>query len=62
MAEEKKCERIAIMLPPALLQRADEWGWRNRIRSRGEVLRRLIECGLDAEGEPGVDTPSSDRG
>ena len=39
-------ERIAIPMPPELLQRIDEYRWRNRLPSRAAAIRELIEQGL----------------
>lgn len=39
-------ERIAIPMPKELIQRIDEYRWANRIPSRAEAIRQLIEAGL----------------
>jgi metal-responsive CopG/Arc/MetJ family transcriptional regulator len=48
MAEEIKTERITILLSPSELKTIDDWSFSERIRSRGEAIRRLIELGLEA--------------
>lgn len=39
-------ERVAIPMPRDLVHRIDEYRWRNRILSRAEAIRQLIERGL----------------
>jgi len=49
MKIEMKTERITTMMTPSELNAVDDWAFANRIRSRGEAIRRLIEKGLKAE-------------
>lgn len=48
MAEQLKTERVTIMMAPDELKIIDDWSFEQRIRSRGEAIRRLIELGLEA--------------
>lgn len=48
MADEIKTERITILFSPSELKTIDDWSFEQRIRSRGEAIRRLIELGLKA--------------
>src|SRR5687768_2037371 len=48
MTDELKTERITTMMTPSEVQALDDWAFANRIRSRGEAIRRLIEAGLKA--------------
>lgn len=48
MADEIKTERVTILLSPTELKTIDDWSFEQRIRSRGEAIRRLIELGLEA--------------
>jgi len=41
-----KTERIQVLMTPRELEALDTWAFANRIRSRGEAIRRLIEAGL----------------
>jgi metal-responsive CopG/Arc/MetJ family transcriptional regulator len=41
-------ERVAIPMPAELLKRIDEYRWANRIPSRAEAIRQLVEAGLKA--------------
>jgi metal-responsive CopG/Arc/MetJ family transcriptional regulator len=41
--------RIVILLSDEMLKRLDEWRWENRISSRGEAVRQLVELGLESE-------------
>lgn len=51
MTEQFKTERIALMMTPDEVTAVDDWGFANRIRSRAEAIRRLIELGLEASEE-----------
>jgi hypothetical protein len=41
--------RIVILLSDEMLKALDEWRWSNRIASRGEAVRQLVERGLEQE-------------
>lgn len=45
-----KAERGAIRVPRELLERVDDFRFANRIPSRAEAVRRLVEDGLKANG------------
>jgi len=50
MADEKKDQRIPIMMSPSEVARIDDWrGKQPGIPSRAEAIRRLVEKGLGAE-------------
>jgi ribbon-helix-helix CopG family protein len=42
--------RVVVLLSDEMLKALDEWRWENRISSRGEAIRQLVEKGL--EGPP----------
>jgi metal-responsive CopG/Arc/MetJ family transcriptional regulator len=48
---ENKTERIQILMTPAELAEIDTWGFAHHIRSRGEVIRRLVKLGLEKARE-----------
>ena len=48
MADEKD-PRIITPMPQALVDRIDEYRFKNRVPSRAEAIRRLIEKGLAQE-------------
>lgn len=52
MVDEMKTERITTMMTPSEVQVIDDWAFANRIRSRGEAIRRLIEAGLSKTAAP----------
>lgn len=62
-----KTERFQLMLSPQEIARIDDWRFANRVRSRAEALRRLVDKGLAALGPRedddgaviGTRTPSS---
>lgn len=39
-------QRVAIMMTKAELEMVDDWSFANRIRSRGEAIRRLVTAGM----------------
>lgn len=36
------------MMTPSEVKEIEDWSFENRIRSRGEAIRRLIQLGLEA--------------
>ena len=46
--EERKTIRIPVLMTPSELSALDDWAFANRVRSRGEAIRRLIEAGIKA--------------
>jgi hypothetical protein len=59
---EIKTERVTTMMAPSEVKTIDDWAFANRIRSRSEAIRRLIEAGLAAKPvEPGGSNPGSAR-
>jgi hypothetical protein len=61
MEGEMKTERITTMMTPSEVKALDDWAFANRIRSRGEAIRRLIEAGLSAK-KPAAPAGGSDPG
>lgn len=47
---ELKDQRVPIMMSEAELKAIDDWSFENRIRSRGEAIRRLCHLGISVEG------------
>jgi hypothetical protein len=45
---EPKDQRVPIMMTASELKAVDDWSFEQRIRSRGEAIRRLIALGLKA--------------
>lgn len=43
---ELKDQRIPIMMTESEVTAIDDWAFKNRIRSRGEAIRRLCQIGL----------------
>src|SRR4029077_19304985 len=61
---EMKTERITTMMTPSEVKVIDDWAFANRIRSRGEAIRRLIDLGLGkarSSAPSGGSTPGSAR-
>ncbi|TIQ86457.1 MAG: hypothetical protein E5X38_16030 [Mesorhizobium sp.] len=48
MADDLKDQRVVTMMSPAELRAIDDWMFDNRIRSRGEAIRRLCQIGVAA--------------
>ncbi|MCL7998003.1 hypothetical protein M8994_07080 [Brucella sp. 21LCYQ03] len=59
MTDEKelKDQRIPIMMTLSEVEAIDDWMFKNRIRSRGEAIRRLCQMGIifDRELTPAVE-------
>jgi metal-responsive CopG/Arc/MetJ family transcriptional regulator len=48
MESKLRSERVTIMMSPGELKTVDDWSFQQRLRSRGEAIRQLIELGLEA--------------
>lgn len=44
--KELKDQRVVTMMSPSELEAIDDWMFQNRIRSRGEAIRRLCQIGV----------------
>ena len=44
--KELKDQRVVTMMSPSELEAIDDWMFKNRIRSRGEAIRRLCQIAL----------------
>jgi hypothetical protein len=44
--KELKDQRVVTMMSPSELEAIDDWMFKNRIRSRGEAIRRLCHIGM----------------
>ncbi|MUO30814.1 MULTISPECIES: ribbon-helix-helix protein, CopG family [Rhizobium/Agrobacterium group] len=55
MSERKELKdlRISVMMTESDLKAIDNWSFENRIRSRGEAIRRLFRMGLEATPQDG---------
>jgi hypothetical protein len=56
MDDAKRTVRVPLLLTPAEAKNLDDWQFANRLRTRSDAIRRLIELGLDAARKP----PSSE--
>lgn len=54
---DPKTDRVQLMMSPAEIAAIDDWMFAQRIRSRAEAMRRLIQTGLSVE----TDIAESDR-
>jgi len=52
-AKENKTERLHLLISPTEVAAIDDWGFKNRIRTKGEAVRRLCQIGLsfDRDGK-----------
>lgn len=50
MLEEKKDQRVTIMMSASELERLDDWAFKERIRSRGEAIRRIVAGAVSEDG------------
>lgn len=46
MADEIKDQRIITLMTPTEVKAIDDWMFANRVRSRGEAIRRLCQIGM----------------
>jgi Arc/MetJ-type ribon-helix-helix transcriptional regulator len=49
MANELKTERVCIMMTPSEITAIDDWRFSNRVASRSDAIRKLLQLSLDAE-------------
>ena len=49
MSDELKTIKFQLMLAPSEAEAIDDWGFKNRIRTRAEAIRRLCQIGLEAD-------------
>jgi hypothetical protein len=61
MADELKTERIQLLMTAAEAKAIDDWSFANRIRSRSEAIRQLIELGLKAPPPPASRRPGKPK-
>jgi hypothetical protein len=64
MSDEKRGERLQIMLTPEELRALDDWRFGARMPSRAAAVRELLKRGLAAEGflSADADAKSADFG
>jgi len=48
-SDEQKTERFNMFLSPSEMKAIDDWAWRNKIRSKSEAVRRLVQIGVTAD-------------
>jgi hypothetical protein len=44
--DEQKTERFNMFMSPSEMKAIDDWAWENKIRSKSDAVRRLIQIGL----------------
>ncbi len=49
MGDQKKDQRVALMMSAEELKKLDDWMFSHRIRSRAEAIRRLIALEVDGK-------------
>jgi len=49
MSDQKKTIKFQMMMSPAEAEALDDWGFSNRIRSRAEAIRRLMQIAFVTE-------------
>lgn len=55
MTEEPRNVRVPVMMSKSEVEAIDDWSFENRVRTRAEAIRRLIDLGLESakqQGEP----------
>ena len=51
MADELKDQRVVTMMSSSEIEAIDDWAFANRIRSRGEAIRRLCQMAIGFEAQ-----------
>lgn len=46
---DEKMNRIHVTITDAEVAAIDDWGWKRRIRTRAEAIRRLVSLGMAAD-------------
>lgn len=49
--DEQKTERFNMFMSPSEMKAIDDWAWANRIRSKSDAVRRLVQTALHVDGE-----------
>jgi hypothetical protein len=53
--DEQKTERFNMFMSPSEMKAIDDWAWENKIRSKSEAVRRLLQIGIRMHsGYPGL--------
>ena len=47
--DEQKTERFNLFMSPSEMKAIDEWAWENRVRSKSEAVRRLLQIGIQSD-------------
>jgi hypothetical protein len=61
MTSELRNQRVPVMMTASELKAVDDWSFAQRIRSRGDAIRRLIQVGLEAMGQTTPQPPAEPR-
>jgi hypothetical protein len=61
MTSELRDQRVPVMMTASELKAVDDWSFAQRIRSRGDAIRRLIQAGLEAMGQTSPQPPAEPR-
>jgi hypothetical protein len=48
-SDEQKTERFNMFMSPSEMTAIDDWAWSNKVRSKSEAVRRLVQIGLALE-------------
>ncbi|MBO0140223.1 hypothetical protein JZX87_03455 [Agrobacterium sp. Ap1] len=46
---ENKTQHVHILMAPSEVEAIDDWGFKNRIRTKGEAIRRLCQMGMNLD-------------
>lgn len=50
-SDEQKTERFNMFMSPSEMKAIDDWAWKNRVRSKSEAVRRLVQSALRIDDE-----------
>lgn len=52
-ADENKTVRLHVLISPSELKAIDDWRFANRLGTRGEAVRQLIQRSINADAGAG---------
>ena len=60
MADDKRVERVPLLLTKKELEKLDDWQFTHRVRTRSDAVRVLMEKGYGAEEAAEAKKPKKD--
>lgn len=61
MIDKRKKERVCVMMTPDEITAIDDWRFSNRVPSRADAIRQLLQHSLDAANAAKKPAKDSDK-